>query len=343
MLKVAIIGSGQVARTSHINHYQSLPGVQVLAVCDTNLETAKEMALEFGIPHFYGDHIQMLKEIKPDAVSVCVPNKYHKAITCDALALGAHVLCEKPPALTADAAGEMEETAKRHNKILTFGFHFRHSSNVEFAKNIIGEGKLGTIYRTQVKWLRKRGIPGWGSFTNKEIQGGGPLIDIGVHMLDLALYLLNYPKINYVCASASDRIGKQGGNGFFGSWDKNKFTVEDSIFGMVVFEDGTSLNMETSFAIHIKEKESRNVELFGDQMGITLFPLECFGEENGKQYSKQYPHEEAKDWHYDCVKNFVEGCTGEAQVLVTPKQAVYIQKLVSAFYQSAEIRRPVYF
>lgn len=341
MLKVAVIGSGQIARVSHINHYQAIEGVEVIAVCDVNIEAARTTAKMFGISKYYDDHIQMLGELQPDAVSICVPNRFHCRITCEALSRGCHVLCEKPPAITVKEAEEMRNTAQRYGKILTYGFHFRYADKIRLLKEKIENGEFGELYAGQVQWIRRRGIPGWGNFTNKELQGGGALIDVGIHMLDLALYLLDYPQIGYVCASASGRIGRQGGTGLLGDWEGGKFTVEDGLFGFIRFADGRSLHVSTSFALHIGEKERRNVELYGDRKGFSVFPLEIYADEQGYQTNTVYPFEETKDWHFNCIYHFVQSIRTGSQPLVTADQSVYLQKVTAAFYESAETGQPV--
>ena len=340
-LRVALIGAGQVARVSHIPNYQSMEGIEVAAICSASPETARMTAKQFGIPHFYDDHLEMLQKEQPDLVSVCVPNRFHCRLTCDALEYGCHVMCEKPPAITVEEALQMEETAARMGRILTFGFHFRHGRNIFIVKERIENGSMGELYAAKVQWIRRRGIPGWGNFTNKSMQGGGPLIDIGAHMLDLALYLMNYPKISYVSAAAHDKIGRQGGSGLMGSWDGSRFSVEDSLFGFIRFRNGASLNLETAFALHMREKDIRQVELFGDRQGAALFPLEFFGTEGEQPTNTAYPFQEDADLHKKELENFVAACRGEATVVVKPEEAVYLQKVLCALYESAETGRPV--
>lgn len=341
-IKVAIIGAGQVVRVSHIPNYQLLKDqVEIVGICDINLQVAKEVSEKFHIPNYYSNHIEMIEEIKPDIVSVCVPNKFHSKITCDALERGCNVMCEKPPSITVKEAELMQATALKHNCILSFGFHFRHSSDVAFLKNKIDKGDFGDIYGAKVQWTRRRGIPGWGNFTNKAIQGGGALIDIGVHMLDLAIYFMDYPVIDYVCATSHQKIGKRKGVGLMGEWDPEKFSVEDGLFGFIKFKNGSSINLETSFALNIKEKEVRNVQLFGDRLGANLFPLETFGEDDSKLTNIVYPFHETEDLHYKCILNFVNTFLGKESLLVTAKQAVYIQKLICALYASAENGKPI--
>lgn len=341
-IKVAIIGAGQVVRLSHIPNYQLFKNdIEIVGISDVNLIAAKEVSEQFEIPNYFSDHIKMLEQLKPDIVSVCVPNKFHCKITCDALQRGCNVLCEKPPAITVDEAERMQTLALEHNCLLSFGFHFRFSSEVAFLKDKIEKGEFGDVYGARVQWIRRRGIPGWGNFTNKTMQGGGPLIDIGVHMLDLATYLMNYPDIDYVCATAHKKIGTRKGVGLMGDWDADKFTVEDALFGFIKFRNGASINLETSFALNIKEKDIRNVQLFGDKLGATVFPLEAFGEDGNKLINHVYPFHEEEDLHYKCIANFVNACLGKEELLVTSKQAVYMQKLICALYDSAESGKPI--
>lgn len=340
-LRMAVIGSGQIAQVTHIPNYQSMEEVEIAGICDTRIEAARDAAEKFGIKHYYGSHREMLEELKPDAVTVCVPNKFHCRIVLDALEAGCHVFCEKPPAITVQEAISMENAAKRKGKLLSYGFHFRSSSHVAFLKNRIERGCMGEIYHTEVKWNRRRGIPGWGCFTNKEIQGGGPLIDIGAHMLDCALYLLDYPEISYVCAAKSSRIGKQESIGLMGSWDPEKFTVEDGLFGFVGFKNGTSLELQTAFAMNQKERDVRSVKLYGSKEGADLFPLELYGTEDGQLTDRQFPFMEMKDWHLDADRNFVQACMGRSRLLVTAEQGTYIQRVLCALYESADTGMPV--
>lgn len=342
-LRVALVGAGQIARVSHIPGYKSMDDVEIVGICDTVLESAKKLAEDFHIANYYSDYKAMLCDLKPDAVSICVPNKFHCQITCDALNSGCHVFCEKPPAISLQEAEEMERTAEKVNKLLSYGFHLRYSRSVAVLKRKIDMGEFGDIYAARVQWLRRRGIPGWGNFTNKSVQGGGPLIDIGVHVLDLAFYLMNFPRISYVCATQSQRIGKRGGAGLMGEWDPHKFTVEDGLFGFIRFDNGASINLETSYALNMKDKDIRNVQLFGEKLGATVFPLEIFGEDGGQLINTEYPFHDEMDLHYSCLRNFVRACMGNEDLLVTSKQGTYIQNVVDALYRSAESGEPIKF
>ena len=340
-LKIVVIGAGQVARTTHLPILGRMENVEVAAVCDVNGAAAEAAAESSGIARWYTDHRQMLQKEQPDAALICVPNRFHHDTVMDALKAGCHVLCEKPPAMNPGEAAGMEAEAAARGKLLSYGFHFRHCAQVKLLREMIEAGSLGDIYHTEVRWTRRRGIPGWGNFTSKKMQGGGPLIDIGAHMLDAAMYLLDYPEISYVTASASDRIGKQGGTGRMGKWKGDSFTVEDGLFGRIQFRDGSDLQISTAFALNQKEENSRNILLYGDRMGASLFPPELYGERGGIPFETVFSIPQEHDWHEDSDRNFIKACRGEEPLLVTAAEGTYIQKLIHALYQSAESGRPV--
>ena len=341
-LKVALIGAGQIARVSHIPAYLKTDCVELVGICDMRLQAARQMAQDFSIPAYFDNHLDMLEAVKPDAVSVCVPNKFHCQITLDALQAGCHVLCEKPPAITAEEAKLMADTALTCGKLLSYGFHLRYDPGVRLLKQKIQSGELGSIYAAEAKWLRRRGVPGWGCFTNKAIQGGGPLIDIGAHVLDLALYLMDYPEIDYVCAGMFDAIGKSGCNGFMGAWDPEKFTVEDALFAQIHFKNGAILRLDTSFALNMQLKDVRSIVIYGDKQGASLFPLEIYGGGDGEAYNQTYPFEHKAELHDVEIASFVHACLGKEELLVTAQQGAYLQFVIEMLYESAQARKPVY-
>ena len=336
-LRAAIIGAGQIARKSHIPNYLSMGDeVEIVGICDRNIEAARTAAIESGIPYWSSDHKEMLDMVNPDIVNVCVPNKFHFTAVCDSLDADCHVLCEKPPAVSYKEAELMMKKADECSKLLSYGFHLRHGENVRIMKEKALNGEFGQIYFAKAEWLRRRGIPGWGNFTNREIQGGGPLIDIGVHMLDIAVYLMDYPEIDHVSATSHDLIGKRKGVGLMGDWDPQKFNVEDSLFGFIRFKNGAGLSISTSFALNMKEKDRKSLEIYGDRLGASLFPPETFGEEGSMLTDTVYPFAKDEDLHLKSLRNFVKACRGEEKLLVTAEQGTYVQRIVEALYASAE-------
>ncbi len=337
-LRIAIIGAGQESLHSHFPNCMSNREIaEIVAVCDVNENSAKRAAEQFNVPFYYSDHKKMLAEQKPDMVTICVPNRFHEPLTVDALRAGCHVLCEKPPALHAWQAERMEEEARKAGKMLTYNLHYRYAKEVQLVKEMIDGGEFGTLYTGRVRALRRRGIPGWGNFTNKEMQGGGPLVDIGVHMLDTALYLLGYPKPLYVAANASDRIGKRGGTGLMGEWDPHAFTIEDGLFGFIQFENGISLQIETAFALNQKEKQIMNVELFGDRAGTSVFDGEIYSEKGQNLLDIKMPFVKEVDKRNLSISHFIRCCKSGKAPLVTAGQGVILMQIVDALYQSADI------
>lgn len=334
--KVAIIGAGQVAEKVHVSYYQTRKELEIVAVVDLSEERAKDFAERNNIPRYYSDAKEMYEKEQIDIVSVCTPNKFHYDSVMLALEHGCHVMCEKPPAIAARDAWEMNEVAKKNNSILAYDFHHRYADDVKILKEKVDEGVLGDVYVVKVQALRRCGIPGWGSFTNKDIQGGGPLIDLGIHMLDAAMYVLDYPKVKSVHAKQYQMIGTKKNEGVFGKWDPQKFEVEDSLFGFIELEDGGLIQLETSFALNMKETSTMNVEFFGDKAGATLFPTEIYTDEKG-ELVYLYKREEADpDRHTKSMKAFVDNCLGKTVMIADGEQGYQIQQLVEALYESAD-------
>ncbi|HET7577675.1 MAG TPA: Gfo/Idh/MocA family oxidoreductase [Bacillales bacterium] len=336
-LKVGLIGAGGIARGVHVPSYLKCEDrAEIVAVADVVKETAEKLAADFEIPHVFGDYKEMLKEVELDAVSICTPNKFHSGAAIAALEAGCHVLCEKPPAMTVEETERMTEAAKKSGKFLTYGFHYRHVPEVETLKRFIDGGELGEIYAANVRAVRRRGIPGWGVFTNKELQGGGPLIDIGVHMLDTALYLMDYPEPDTVFGVTYQKLGKKPGVGLMGDWDWKNFSIEDMARGMITFKNGASILLETAFAANVKEHEKMNVSLMGDQGGADVFPLNIYQEKHDTLVDLTPSYLPKKGYHELEIERFVDACLGGAEPISTAEQGVVIQKIIEGLYRSAE-------
>ena len=334
--KVAIIGGGKIAENVHVAYYKTREELEIVAVVGVNEETLKLFAERNNIPNYYTDAAEMYEVEKPDIVSICTPNLFHFENVMQALENNCDVFCEKPPAILAEDARKMHEKSIEKGRVLAYDFHHRYADDVTILKEKIDQGVLGDIYFVKVKALRRNGIPGWGSFTNKRIQGGGPLIDLGIHMLDAALYILDYPKVKKVTAKMFQKIGNNKNEGSFGKWDPTKFEVEDSLFSYIELENGSLLQLETSFALNIKEKSEMNVEFCGDQAGATLFPVEIYTDEKGEFVTLLKRETADPDRHSKSMAAFVNRCLGKDVMLADGEQGFAIQQLIEAIYQSAE-------
>ncbi len=341
---IGIIGSGGIAQGAHMPGYQALEGdgVKIVAVADANPATAKAAAEKFGVPHQFADYRDMLKLEAVDAVSVCTPNFLHKQPTIDALNAGKHVLVEKPLAMNAQEGAEMVAAAKKSGKKLQVGFMTRFSGQAQALKRFIDAGDMGEIYYARAQALRRRGIPGWGVFIEKDKQGGGPLIDIGVHILDLTLFLMGHPKPTHVSGITYAKFGKRDDVlGLMGQWDPKKFTVEDFAVGFVRFENGATLTLESSFVANLEQQDMFNTQLFGTEGGCQYSPVKMFFEKNRTLVDATpvfLPNVRA---HEAEIRAFVESIREDKPVLVTGEQALQVTQIIDGIYRSAEAGREV--
>ncbi len=335
-LRVGIIGTGDIATRRHIPYYATSAEAEVVALADINLERVQAVAQEFSIRHTFTDYQAMLAQTELDAVSICTPNRFHNPATIAALQAGCHVLCEKPPAITATETRDMAEAARAAGKILTYGFHFRHTAEVEALKRFVDAGELGAIYAATAMAVRRRGIPGWGVFTNKELQGGGPLIDIGVHMLDTALYLMGYPRPTEVMGVTYQKLGQRPGVGLLGKWDWKNLSVEDMARGMVRFDNGATLLLDSAFAANVERREVMQVSLMGDGGGADVFPPKIYQERHGSLLDVTPVYLPAgQDCYQLQIERFVECCQTGKQPLSTAEQGIILQQIVEGLYRSA--------
>lgn len=333
---VVIIGAGQIAERVHVPYYKEIEDkVKVVAVVDPFLDRAQAFAENNGITNYYTTITDMLLNERIDLASVCTPNRFHFEATMQLLSAGIHVFCEKPPAMTALEAKIMYEKSKEMGVILAFDFQYRFSDEAQRLKREIE--CLGDIYYIEAQALRRSGVPGWGNFIDKNLQGGGPLIDLGIHMLETTLFLLDYPQIKKVQAYSFQKIGPYKSEGSFGKWEPTKYTVEDALFGTIEFTNGSILRLNTSFALHIKEESIYNIQLCGSNAGATLYPLEIYTDVKGKLRILSKMPLSSTNKHKKSMEAFISSVfDGVTEHLVTAKQGYYIQKVIELLYKSAE-------
>lgn len=335
-INVGVIGTGGIASSQHIPALAKQPDVKILAVCDVNEAAAKDVAQKFNIPHVFTDYYEMLKVDEIEAVHVCTPNKLHMPVSVDALNAGKHVMVEKPLARNAVEGAQIVETAKKNGKKLMVAQNLRFSPENAYLKRVVDTGELGEIYFARVWALRRRGVPSWGVFTDKEAQGGGPLIDIGVHALDLAMHLMGHPKPTAASGTAFTKIGNTPGHvGAWGPWDYKNYTVEDYAAGFIRFDNGTSMVLESSFAANLG-REGINVVLLGTKGGLETNPLKIYGESNGA-LTETVPSLIPSGSSYEAeVRAFYDAIQNDTPPPVTGEQALNVMKILDAIYRSSD-------
>ncbi|WP_226037770.1 Gfo/Idh/MocA family protein [Aquibacillus saliphilus] len=342
-LKMGIIGVGGIAQKRHIPVFFELKErVTLVAVSDVNQSRAIEVAENNNIPHVFTDYKDMFKEV--DAVTICTPNKFHAEIAIAAFEAGVHVLCEKPMAISVEECEAMLAASKRANKVLAIAYHYRHMKQPKAAKQAILEGEVGVPLVTRVQGLRRRKVPGWGVFTNKELQGGGSLIDYGCHLLDLSLWLLGNPEPSEVVGRTYNRLSKVPNQvNEWGSFNHKTFDVDDHVTSYITFADGGSLLFECSWAANIKE-DKEHVSISGVDGGINVFPLELYQAKNGMLATTEAQSIIGEDNPgIPQANNFIDACLGEAELVVQPEEALKITKIIEAIYQSSQSGRKIEF
>ncbi len=356
-VKVAIIGCGGIANGKHLPALSSLPEVELIAFCDIIVDRAEKAAAKYGVPgaRVYADYKELLAKERPDVVHVLTPNRAHSFITVDALEAGCHVMCEKPMAINSAEAQKMLDAAKRTGKMLTIGYQNRFRADAQLMKQVCEDGTVGDIYFAKAHAIRRRAVPTWGVFLNEYEQGGGPLIDIGTHALDLALWMMNNYAPKYCVGTTYHALNKQTETGnCWGDWDPEKFTVEDSAFGFVVMENGATVILESSWALNYADPIEAKCTLCGTKAGVDMKDgLRINGVLHGRQYLTRpdlsaggaaffegaksgSPAEiEAAQWIH-AVMNGTRPC-------VLPEQAIVITQILEGIYTSAKTGEPFYF
>lgn len=340
-LRVGVIGLG-IGRL-HIEGWLQHPNVDLAAIADPDLERLAKVGEQFGIVARYDSAEAMLAAEQLDVVSVCTPNKYHKALTLAAFEAGCHVLCEKPMAMNAAEGREMLAAARRAGKRLMINFSYRFSAQSRALKTQVDAGRFGDFYFGRTVWHRRRGMPGFGGwFGTKALAGGGPLIDLGVHRLDLALWLMGYPKPTWVMGSTYDPIARE-----LAERSGKAFDVEDLAAALIRFDNGATLALEASWAANIREAELMETRLLGTKAGLLqhnlnegyTFDAHIFMEQDGAQFDMHLNPSAAQA--HSAMHDYAEAILNERPHPAPGEEGLIVMEILDAIYASARSGEPV--
>ena len=346
ILKAAVIGCGSISR-HHMNGYMADPNVELYALCDINKARALEKAKTYGVPEerVFDDKDEMFKALPEiDLVSVTTWNSAHAECTIAALNAGKHVICEKPMALNAKQAEEMKAAAEKNGKLLQIGFVRRYENYCRLLKEYVDADFFGEIYYAKTTYLRRNGNPG-GWFGDKSRSGGGPLIDLGVHVIDYVRYLKGKPKAVSVYGATYqklfDRPNIKEAKGYIAARDENEekppVDVEDLAAAMIRFEDGTSMTVEASFSLNGKPKGE--IELFGVNGGAKLdSKLHFFSEMNGRLVDIE--PDGVSELDFDSlfkveIAHFVDCILNGTECIAPAEDGVELMRILDGIYESA--------
>ena len=357
-LRIGIIGCGGIANGKHLPALKAINRADIVAFCDLIPEKAEKAAKEYGTPDakVYTDYKELLKDESIDVCYVLTPNRSHAPISIDAMKAGKHVMCEKPMAKTAEDARAMVQTAKETGKKLTIGYQHRHKIESQYVKSVIERGDLGEIYYSKALAIRRRGTPNWGVFLNEYEQGGGPLIDIGTHSLDLTLYLMNNYKPRMVVGTKYKKVeGADQGNPWGGWGPDENTTLEDAAFGFIVMENGATITLDATWALNTdKPIPEGSCDLCGSKAGASIRPNSVVI--NKVEFDRQeeiIPSMAAGGVaFYDGVKvtppiteqmTWLDAIENDTDPVVLPEQACVVSEILESIYTSAKTGEPVYF
>ena len=363
-LKIGIIGCGGIANNKHMPALAKLSDkCEMVAFCDEQVERAEKAAAAFGVPgaKVYSDYNELLANPEVEVVHVLTPNVAHAPIAVAAFEAGKHVMCEKPMAHTSADAKKMLDAWKKSGKKFTIGYQNRFRPEIQMLHKCCENGELGDIYFAKAHAIRRRAVPTWGVFPNKALQGGGPLIDIGTHALDLTLWMMD----NYKPVSVTGQVFYKLGNlpqategNMFGPWDPETYEVEDSAFGMIKFENGAAIQLEAAWAINMQTSREASTTLCGTKAGAEVYSGMSFpnnkliinrghngmltdeeicGAGNVAYFEGGLGEEpglaEARQW-LDAIAN-------DTEPLVKPEQAFKVTQILEAIYTSAATGKEV--
>ncbi len=358
-VRIGVIGCGGIARGKHMPAHKANPNSELVAFCDIVVERAEQAKINFGTEEskVYEDYKELLKDESIDAVLVLTHNSEHCRITVDALNAGKHVMCEKPMAMNYEEAKKMIEARDKSGKILTIGYQNRFRKDSLYLKGLCEEDEFGEIYYAEATAIRRRAVPTWGVFIDEEKQGGGPLIDIGTHALDLTLFMMNNYEPAYCVGKTYHKLNKQTGTGnAWGDWDTERFTAEDAAFGFVVMKNGALINLRSAWALNYIDAKEAVTLICGEKGGADM-PTEGELRLNGVRNNRQFvtlPNLKAgrvdfyegtgsgepRDLEAAC---FVNAILGKGELFVTAEQAACVTRILEGIYESEKTGKPYYF
>ena len=344
-VRYGFIGAGGIAR-AHASAIEAV-GDKIVAVMDVNKETGEAFANDYSADYVTTRVSNLVSRDDIDAVIVCTPNAFHAQQTIMALQSGKHVLCEKPMSVNVSQAKKMIQIAKKSKRIFTVGYVRRFMPTSEAVKSKINKGELGNIYYAESKWLRRRGVPGYGGwFTTKKLSGGGPLIDLGCHMIDLVNWFIGYPKPKRVFATSGCHIANKN-YVYLSMWGKENpkgvYDVEDYASAMIRYDNGATVLLQVAWAINMPQDTQLETWVAGDKAGCVTDGSNVIfaGQEAPNALTElNYRVKEANCFERQ-IAHFSECIKSGNQPRVKPEEALIVQQILQAIYDSSKLKREI--
>ncbi len=345
-IRLGMIGADQIALFTS-REFHRHPGCDVVAVADPNAERAAELAARVKAEHTHTEVDALLARDDLDAVYIAVPNAFHEEVAVKALQAGKHVLLDKPFALNSQAAENIVTAAEAAERTLMLGMNQRFERTVQSARALIEAGRLGEVYHLKAYWRRRAGIPRLGSwFTSKSVAGGGALLDIGVHVLDVALHLIDNFRPISVSGATFTRFGNRGlGEGGWGRSEREfeTFDVDDFATALIRLDGGAVVTLEAAWALHQPDGNDHDVVAYGENAGLSVYGGRLFEPGEGNEYRIiQNPAAPAIAFpHCSRAEHFINVLLGNEAPIIDTRQALAVQRVLDGIYESAATGREI--
>ena len=350
-MRVGVVGLGY-AGEQHLKNFVKMPNVEAVALAGLEEERLARLGGQYGVANLYRSWENLVARDDLDVVSIGAPNHLHAPIAIAALRGGKHVLCEKPLARTGVEAEGIVRAAKEADRAVHIAFTQRERGDVQALKRHVEEGNLGRIYHAKATWMRRNGIPGMGGwFTSKEMAGGGPLIDLGVHMVDMALFLMGNPVVESVSCATYAELGPRGRGGWEGigvMTGEDAYEVEDLATAFIRLSGGATLNLETGWAVYRESSDDFGVTLYGTDGGAEMKVKNYGTRDTVRIYTDVagvpavvIPEIEPREGHFAVVRRFVETIRGGEWAGQHGEDGLDRARIIDACYASALQNREV--
>lgn len=341
---VAVLGAGAIGR-EHIASFQLHPHARVIALAESHAARGREIADRHGVPVVTPDYRELLRRPDIDVISIALPNHLHAPVALEALRAGKHVVIEKPMATQAREAARLVSEARRRRRVLMVGQNQRFLPETQTLRRLVADGVLGDVYHARATWVRRSGIPRIGSwFTQRRYAGGGCTYDLGAHLLDQALYLLDEFEAAAVTGRTHAKFGPRGrGDGSWGHSEidpRRPFDVEDFSLALITLKSGRTVTLETAWAAHQAEPDRSGTQLFGTEAGATTRPLQLF-RPGRRGYLTEALDPRPLAVTPNRMVHFVNVLLGREPLHVPPSQSFAVQRILDAIYRSAATGREV--
>jgi predicted dehydrogenase len=335
-LRVAVLGTGAIARSKHLPAWSKLPEFQIAGLADASPVSLAAVPAEFQIERRVTDYRDLLDDKSIDVVDICVPSALHAEVAIAALEAGKHVLCEKPMATSRDDAAAMLAAARASGKKLMVAQHMRFEPSVLQLRTYLEHNPPGDVYYTRAQWLRRRRLPARPGFTDKRLSGGGALYDLGVHLLDLSWWLVGCPTPTSVSGVTFNRLARRSDIGSeWGTWEPTTIDVEDFASGLVRFAGGSAISLEVSWLGFQPEGEFWRLQMYGTRSGVTWPEGVIVGEDNLIPWDLKLAEATGELAHHHVIRQFARAVVEDKPVPIPPEQSANIIAMLDGLYASS--------